>query len=115
MHLAIRFSRDVLEQGVGARLRAMRRAPLHRLLAAASAGQLAFQFAEAVDALAACLAEQHQRQFGGDQRVGTGVVALLHLQAELGDPLIQSALTHACLRAEQGAISATSKKLCCRR
>ncbi|MNV12936.1 hypothetical protein D3C71_1035630 [compost metagenome] len=48
-----------------------------------------------------CTAEQDQRQFGGGQGIGAGVVALEHFQLEPVDPFVQSGLADVRLRTEQ--------------
>ena len=72
-----------------------------RALPALPTGQVPLQGLQVVELLLARLAEQDQGQFGGDQGVGAGVMALLHLLGEIEGPIVQAAVRDTCLRAEQ--------------
>ena len=54
--------------------------------------QSLFELQWAVELLPMGLAEQDQRQFGGDLGIGTGMVALFHLQTKPRHPVIQPGL-----------------------
>ena len=60
-----------------------------RQLPAFPALRPALQFGQAVQALAARLAEQDQRQLGRGQGIGAGVVTFAGLQPEVSQPLVQ--------------------------
>ncbi|MNI67143.1 hypothetical protein D3C73_1227560 [compost metagenome] len=54
-----------------------------------------------MDMLLTRAAEQDQRQFGGRQGVGAGVVALEHFQLEPVDPLVQTGFADVGLGTQQ--------------
>ena len=56
----------------------------------------------AVEVLSAGAAEQDQRQLGGGQCIGTGVMAVFNLQVEVPDPVVQPRIPHVGVRAQQG-------------
>ena len=54
--------------------------------------QSLFELQWAVELLPMGLAEQDQRQFGGDLGIGAGMVAFVYLQAETRHPVVQASL-----------------------
>lgn len=101
--------RNYADGGEVPQLQAVGRSEPGLLLAALLPGEGGGQCGGAVQPLAAGVGEEDQGHLGGGQGIGAGVVALLHLQAEMLGPLVQPAVADAGVGAEQGASSAMSR------